>query len=370
MKAVLDFLQTILPLQVLALALFFFYLLFLFKKIAERFVKIAEEERTAARNQAEYVQERLNTLEGFIGISDKVVALRDKHIEQLEKETSSLADQLEVAEENLSQARAELESIEQDLEAEPQLTRQNLRNAQSRLEQALTAKHDALLAHLAHDLMAPLSAIMNRAHYLTRTSDKMDRISLTKKLISIQADAAEAKMLTKQIYHASDSSARTELASSVEVAARLKELEVLMRPIASGASRKMPHIRLEDFFEWPRFSVPPTAFDQIIANLLKNMIDQAQGSKAQVLGERSPGTYKIVFQDWGPGIDESESSKVFQPGFRSRRLTSVHGTGLGLYVAKKLTESLGGNLSLSSCENPTQFEVLLPHELSEPENAA
>ena len=71
----------------------------------------------------------------------------------------------------------------------------------------------------------------------------------------------------------------------------------------------------------------------------------------------------IVVEDRGPGIPPAELEAVFQPFYRvdSARGRDTGGTGLGLYIARDLTERQGGALSLANrADGGLRAEVVLP----------
>ena len=68
-------------------------------------------------------------------------------------------------------------------------------------------------------------------------------------------------------------------------------------------------------------------------------------------------------KDHGPGIDSSELRHIFEPFYRSPRVVKaqIHGTGLGLTVATRIAEAMGGKLSVTSEEGVgSTFTLHLP----------
>jgi signal transduction histidine kinase len=76
---------------------------------------------------------------------------------------------------------------------------------------------------------------------------------------------------------------------------------------------------------------------------------------------------EITVEDSGIGIGEEDKPKIFQPFMRlqSPLLAKVHGTGLGLYLTRKLArEVLKGNMSFTS-ENGrgSRFVMVIPADV-------
>jgi signal transduction histidine kinase len=104
---------------------------------------------------------------------------------------------------------------------------------------------------------------------------------------------------------------------------------------------------------------------QIAANLVLNAIKYRRpGAAARVEFSCQPinGEYwKMTVADNGIGISEGDLNVIFDEFQRGAASESVHGTGLGLTITKRLTELLGGRIEATSTPGEgSRFEVTLP----------
>ncbi|MFN3301576.1 MAG: sensor histidine kinase [Patescibacteria group bacterium] len=110
--------------------------------------------------------------------------------------------------------------------------------------------------------------------------------------------------------------------------------------------------------------------DLIFDNLISNAIRYSfPGGKIFVYLKKIDNKIRVSIQDFGIGIPEKEQSKVFQKFFRAKNAlrTETSGSGLGLYLAKKAVEKIGGKIWFFSKENKgTTFFVELPVKIYEP----
>jgi len=96
---------------------------------------------------------------------------------------------------------------------------------------------------------------------------------------------------------------------------------------------------------------------QCMQNLIGNAIKYSGDRKRIVLrlfaadvGHGADQEVRISVADYGIGIDASELARIFDPFYRSPRVhaAQIHGFGLGLSLAKRIAESMGGRLSVVS----------------------
>ena len=105
------------------------------------------------------------------------------------------------------------------------------------------------------------------------------------------------------------------------------------------------------------------ALGQVLLNLLSNGVKYNRRGGTLLLEVIADAhQVEISVRDQGLGLTPSELSQLFQPFNRLNAENSrVSGSGLGLVIAKALTDSMGGTLSAASEPNlGTRFALTLP----------
>jgi signal transduction histidine kinase len=80
-------------------------------------------------------------------------------------------------------------------------------------------------------------------------------------------------------------------------------------------------------------------------------------------GDVNSKEVRIAVQDRGIGISQSEITHIFEPFYRTAEASAaqIHGTGLGLSLAKNIAEAMGGRLSaVSEVSVGSVFTLHLP----------
>lgn len=92
----------------------------------------------------------------------------------------------------------------------------------------------------------------------------------------------------------------------------------------------------------------------VMENILSNAVVYARDKgMIKITVEKIDEEIKISVKDNGIGISEADQGRVFQKMFRGSNAKAVYpsGTGLGLYVVKRIVSQSGGNVWFESKEN-------------------
>lgn len=113
-------------------------------------------------------------------------------------------------------------------------------------------------------------------------------------------------------------------------------------------------------------SVAVCADEELLAEVWTNLLDNAvkytpKGGRVTVTLRRKLSCAEVCFSDNGPGMSEKVRSRVFEQFFRADPSRKSEGSGLGLPIAKRITELHGGTIRAESWEGSgSAFTVTLP----------
>jgi signal transduction histidine kinase len=254
-----------------------------------------------------------------------------------------------------NQRLLEINQAFQELQAELLRQQRELEAKQVEIEeknnhlQELNHEKDEIMGLVAHDLKSPLaningliqliqSGILNekeRSDYLTTIKDiTNDGIHLINDLLTI--NRIESKTYQKQ---AKDFSF-PEL------------LDAVIKTFEPQATAKAITLLREDHFKGKGIiHSDPLTTRRILDNLLSNAIKFSPSSTVvTITSEEFPFHMKIQITDEGPGISEEEQKLLFKKFSRTgaQPTGGEPSSGLGLYIAKILTEELHGDLTVHS----------------------
>jgi signal transduction histidine kinase len=271
--------------------------------------------------------------------------------------SSSLADVLRATGSRLAETNRDLERSRAELERRVADRTDALRASQARvIHQEKMAAFGLLAAGIAHEVGNPLAALSSLVQMLRRrdpdgyTAEKLDLAD--RQLSRIQRTIRELVDFSRP---ASTIVGRVRLSDAVEEALGIAKYYHRTKDRA---------IVIDVPSDLPRVVALRDHVTQVLLNLLMNAVDATgKGGEIRVLGRSGSGRVELAVEDDGRGIDPAEHPRVFRPYFT----TKPRGTGLGLYVCRKIVEEQGGTISFESAPGTgTIFTVTLPAAATEP----
>lgn len=105
---------------------------------------------------------------------------------------------------------------------------------------------------------------------------------------------------------------------------------------------------------------------QILLNLIGNAIRYSpRGSRVSVHLERVGALARVIVIDQGPGLSPEQQGLAFDKFERLGRSSEDGGTGLGLYISRRLARAMGGDLTVeSTVGDGARFTLTIPAVIS------
>lgn len=241
-----------------------------------------------------------------------------------------------------------------------------LASANEKLEFLNEEKND-FMGIAAHDLKNPLSGILSLSKKIQRFSDvsEMEQVKDFGKEIE-KASEKMFEMITKMLdVTAIESGKRNISPESFEVS-------ILAQRVKLDYYQKAEQKNIEVVFDEKdkiMVNLDKMALRQILDNILSNAIKfSPKGKKIYFKVEKKDSSVIFSIKDEGPGLTEKDKTKLFGKFTRlsAQPTGGENSTGLGLSIAKKLTEAMKGNIRVESTEgHGAEFVIEFPLDLNQ-----
>jgi signal transduction histidine kinase len=277
--------------------------------------------------------------------------------------------------ERLGRLNEALQENQAQLEARIAERTRELQEAQARvLHQEKMAAFGLLAAGIAHEVGNPLTSISSLVQLLQRrdadgytqeklglVSGQLQRIQTTlRELVNFSRPASteRTRVNPKEILDEALNIAKYYRGANRLLAngKRATAAADILAPAGERRHGRQIEVAVPD-------DLPPVwgvrdQLVQVFLNLILNAIDAtATGGRIEVRADVQGAAIEIRVRDDGAGIAPEHRARLFQPYFTTKR----HGTGLGLFVTKKLVADHGGSIEFSPQNGSgTEFTVRLP----------
>ena len=215
-------------------------------------------------------------------------------------------------------------------------------------EKANLAKSE-FLSSMSHELRSPLNAILGFAQLIESDSPPPTPDQLLSVTQILQAGWHLLKLIDEILDLAKIESGQVPISPEpVSLNEVILECQNMFETQAQQRGIKLIFHKPDIFYF---VQADRTRVIQIIINLLSNAIkyNSVQGTVEIECTKSSPERIRVSFKDTGKGLSQGQIEQLFQTFNRLGQETgSIEGTGIGLVVAKQLTELMGGKIGVKS----------------------
>lgn len=235
-----------------------------------------------------------------------------------------------------------------------------LQNSIAELEDAQRQMRlqDDFVSTISHELRTPLGFIKGYSTTLLREDTQWDEETRREFLTIIDEESDHLTELIENILE----SARIE-SNTLEMSFQPVRLDALLRDVITRAHSRYHNLQVEFNSKSKKLiHGDSTKLTQVFENLFSNAFKYAPGSAIEItLKEITSALIQISFTDHGQGIPENHLPYIFDRFYRVPNSSGKAGTGLGLFISKRVIEAHHGKIWAESKINAgTRFIIQLP----------
>jgi two-component system, OmpR family, phosphate regulon sensor histidine kinase PhoR len=217
-------------------------------------------------------------------------------------------------------------------------------------EKTLEEERDEFISVVSHELRTPIAIAEGN---LSNIQILQDRGASPEVLKRAAGDAHEQIMYLAKMVNDLATLSRAERGINTEGTEEVDPVIVLTelyKAYLPRAHEKRLHLNLDLGPRLPRIRTSRLYVEEILQNFLTNALKYThEGSITLAAHNTAEGVY-IAVKDTGIGIGKADQHHIFEKFYRSEdyRTRESNGTGLGLYIAKKLAEKMNIKMHFES----------------------
>ena len=234
-------------------------------------------------------------------------------------------------------------------------------------QKSLEEERDEFISVVSHELRTPITIAEGT---LSNVQVMMGRDDIPKTTLRDNVDTAHDQVLflARMVNDLSTlSRAERGVADTPETINVSELIHDLYNEYAAQAEAKGLRFNLDLAPQLGNVIASRLYLKELLQNFVTNAIKYTKEGEIVVNVQKTAGTLTFSVKDSGIGISKSDQAHIFEKFYRSEdyRTRETGGTGLGLYVAVKLSKKLGTEIHMTSRLNHgSTFSFELPAELS------
>lgn len=233
-------------------------------------------------------------------------------------------------------------------------------------QRELARMQEEFISTISHELRTPLGFIKGYVTTLLRSDaawESQDRAEF------LQIIDDEADRLRELIDNLLDSS-RLE-SGTLGMTREQTQFATLIRDTVSRSKSMYSGLDLQAEYaeDLPMVEIDATRISQVLDNLISNAYKYAPEGPVTIRAAIDDGVLRVEVEDEGPGIAPQHMAHLFERFYRvPDNNRSTRGTGLGLYICRKIVEAHEGEIGVDSEPGKgTRFHFRIPLRAAEPE---
>jgi signal transduction histidine kinase len=206
-----------------------------------------------------------------------------------------------------------------------------------------------------HEFRNPLTAVMGFVKLMQQENPNIKYMDI------ISHELTQLNFRISQFLHASKKGVQEKEPEEFLLKDLFMEIQDFMYPSLVDADVNV-HTHIDSDITLVAFK---DELKQVLLNLIMNSIDALRQKKQdrhiRIISKIESDTkIHIIISNNGPMIPPETISTIFEPFFTTKEL----GTGIGLFVCKKIIDKHNGTIHCESNENRTTFSIVLPQHAS------
>ena len=214
-----------------------------------------------------------------------------------------------------------------------------------------------LITNVSHDLKTPLTSLINYVDLLKRNTDPE---KTGEYLAILERQSRKLKKLTEDLIEMSKAGT-----GNMEVNLAPADAAELLRQAAGEYSERLEAAGLEPVLTLPEEALPILADGALLWRVTDNLISNAckysqPGTRFYMEAARQGGSVRLIFKNISRERLEQDPEELMERFVRGDRARTGEGSGLGLNIARSLTELQGGSLQIILDGDLFKAELLFP----------